>query len=143
MSFPSMAGHWDILEHDAEEMAYLYGELIDDLVENQGWTFGKEIDWTADDPKTQALLKEAWAILADEIEGEFTEDHQDIIDQTQEDKWVLTKDEHVMTLSCENGHILTNSQGFPQEVIDRIKQESPCYKANDSDDQDSSSSSIV
>ena len=138
-----MAGMWYILDHDAENVAYLYGNLIDDLVENQDWDFGKEIDWTADDPKTQALLKEAWAILADEIEGEFTEDHQDIIDQTQEDKWVLTKDEHVMTLSCENGHILTNSQGFPQEVIDRIKQESPCYKANDSDDQDSSSSSIV
>ena len=55
--FACMAGHWDILEHDAEDMAYFYGELIDDLVENQGWTFAKEIDWTADDPKTQALLK--------------------------------------------------------------------------------------
>jgi len=123
---------WYILEHDAEDMAYFYGELIDDLVENQDWDFGKEIDWTADDPKTQALLKEAWAILADEIEGEFTEDHQDVIDQTQKEEWTLSKGEHVMRLSFSDGHILSTSEGFPQDIIERIKQESPCYKIFDS-----------
>ena len=62
-----MAGMWYILDHDAENVAYLYGNLIDDLVEHQDWDFDKEIDWVADDPKTLTLLTEAWAILADEI----------------------------------------------------------------------------
>ncbi|MBQ70368.1 MAG: hypothetical protein CMA65_02630 [Euryarchaeota archaeon] len=127
-----MAGMWYILDHDAENVAYLYGNLIDDLVENQDWDFGKEIDWTADDPKTQALLKEAWAILADEIEGEFTEDHQKVIDQTQKEEWVLRKGEHVMKLSYSEGRILSTSEDFPMDVIERIKQESPCYKTVDS-----------
>lgn len=127
-----MAGMWYILDHDAENVAYLYGNLIDDLVEHQDWDFDKEIDWVADDPKTQALLKEAWAILADEIEGEFTEDHQEVIDQTQKEEWVLRKGEHVMKLSYSEGRILSTSEDFPMDVIERIKQESPCYKTVDS-----------
>lgn len=127
-----MAGMWYILDHDAENVAYLYGNLIDDLVEHQDWDFDKEIDWVADDPKTQALLKEAWAILADEIEGEFTEDHQKVIDQTQKEEWVLRKGEHVMKLSYSEGRILSTSEDFPMDVIERIKQESPCYKTVDS-----------
>lgn len=62
-----MAGFWGILEHDAENMAYLFGDLIDDLVEDQDWDFNKEMEWTTNDQTTQALLKEAWTILADEL----------------------------------------------------------------------------
>ena len=127
-----MAGMWYILDHDAENVAYLYGNLIDDLVEHQDWDFDKEIDWVADDPKTLTLLTEAWAILADEIEGEFTEDHQEVIDQTQKEEWVLRKGEHVMKLSYSEGRILSTSEDFPMDVIERIKQESPCYKTVDS-----------
>ena len=123
---------WYILDHDAENVAYLYGNLIDDLVEHQDWDFDKEIDWVADDPKTLTLLTEAWAILADEIEGEFTEDHQEVIDQTQKEEWVLRKGEHVMKLSYSEGRILSTSEDFPMDVIERIKQESPCYKTVDS-----------
>ena len=127
-----MAGMWYILDHDAENVAYLYGNLIDDLVEHQDWDFDKEIDWVANDPKTLTLLTEAWAILADEIEGEFTEDHQEVIDQTQKEEWVLRKGEHVMKLSYSEGRILSTSEDFPMDVIERIKQESPCYKTVDS-----------
>ncbi len=127
-----MAGMWYILDHDAENVAYLYGNLIDDLVEHQDWDFDKEIDWVADDPKTLTLLTEAWAILADEIEGEFTEDHQEVIDQTQKEEWVLRKGEHVMKLSYSEGRILSTSEDFPMDVVERIKQESPCYKTVDS-----------
>ena len=123
---------WYILDHDAENVAYLYGNLIDDLVEHQDWDFDKEIDWVANDPKTLTLLTEAWAILADEIEGEFTEDHQEVIDQTQKEEWVLRKGEHVMKLSYSEGRILSTSEDFPMDVIERIKQESPCYKTVDS-----------
>ena len=127
-----MAGMWYISEHDVENVAYLYGNLIDDLVEHQDWDFDKEIDWVANDPKTLTLLTEAWAILADEIEGEFTEDHQEVIDQTQKEEWVLRKGEHVMKLSYSEGRILSTSEDFPMDVIERIKQESPCYKTVDS-----------
>ena len=127
-----MAGMWYISEHDVENVAYLYGNLIDDLVEHQDWDFDKEIDWVTDDPKTLILLTEAWAILADEIEGEFTEDHQEVIDQTQKEEWVLRKGEHVMKLSYSEGRILSTSEDFPMDVIERIKQESPCYKTVDS-----------
>jgi hypothetical protein len=127
-----MAGMWYISDHDAENVAYLYGNLIDDLVEYQDWDFDKEIDWVTDDPKTLILLTEAWAILADEIEGEFTEDHQEVIDQTQKEEWVLRKGEHVMKLSYSEGSILSTSEDFPMDVIERIKQESPCYKTVDS-----------
>ena len=127
-----MAGMWYISDHDAENVAYLYGNLIDDLVEHQDWDFDKEIDWVTDDPKTLILLTEAWAILADEIEGEFTEDHQEVIDQTQKEEWVLRKGEHVMKLSYSEGRILSTSEDFPMDVIERIKQESPCYKTVDS-----------
>ena len=127
-----MAGMWYISDHDAENVAYLYGNLIDDLVEHQDWDFDKEIDWVTDDPKTLILLTEAWAILADEIEGEFTEDHQEVIDQTQKEEWVLRKGEHVMKLSYSEGRILSTSDDFPMDVIERIKQESPCYKTVDS-----------
>ena len=123
---------WYISEHDVENVAYLYGNLIDDLVEHQDWDFDKEIDWVTDDPKTLILLTEAWAILADEIEGEFTEDHQEVIDQTQKEEWVLRKGEHVMKLSYSEGRILSTSEDFPMDVIERIKQESPCYKTVDS-----------
>ena len=105
---------------------------IDDLVEYQDWDFDKEFDWGTDDPKTLILLTEAWAILADEIEGEFTEDHQEVIDQTQNEEWVLRKGEHVMKLSYSEGRILSTSEDFPMDVIERIKQESPCYKTVDS-----------
>ena len=127
-----MAGMWYISEHDVENVAYLYGNLIDALVEHQDWDFDKEIDWVTDDPKTLILLTEAWAILADEIEGEFTEDHQEVIDQTQKEEWVLRKGEHVMKLSYSEGRILSTSEDFPMDVIERIKQESPCYKTVDS-----------
>ena len=127
-----MAGMWYISDDDAENVAYLYGNLIDDLVEHQDWDFDKEIDWVTDDPKTLILLTEAWAILADEIEGEFTEDHQEVIDQTQKEEWVLRKGEHVMKLSYSEGRILSTSDDFPMDVIERIKQESPCYKTVDS-----------
>ncbi|MDG1539511.1 MAG: hypothetical protein P8Q40_06245 [Candidatus Poseidonia sp.] len=125
-----MTGFWGILEHDVDQMVHLYGELIDDLVENQGWTFDKEIEWVTNDPKTQALLKEAWAILADEIEGEYTDEHQEVIEETQVEKWTLSNDTHVMTLSYSNGHILSTSVGFPEYIIQRIKLESPCYRAD-------------
>ena len=125
-----MTGFWDILEHDVDQMVHLYGELIDDLVENQGWTFDKEIEWVTNDPKTQALLKEAWAILADEIEGEYTDEHQEVIEETQVEKWTLSNDTHVMTLSYSNGHILSASEGFPEYIIQRIKLESPCYRTD-------------
>ena len=127
-----MAGMWYISDHDAENVVYLYGNLIDDLVEHQDWDFDKEIDWVTDDPKTLILLTEAWAILADEIEGEFTEDHQEVIDQTQKEEWVLRKGEHVMKLSYSEGRILSTSEDFPMDVVERIKQESPCYKTVDS-----------
>ncbi len=127
-----MAGMWYILDHDAENVAYLYGNLIDDLVEHQDWDFDKEIDWVADDPKTLTLLTEAWAILADEIEGEFTEDHQEVIDQTQKEEWVLRKGEHVMKMCYSEGRILSTSENFPMDIIERIKEESPCYKTVDS-----------
>ena len=48
------------------EYGYLFGDLIDDLVEHQDWDFSKEMEWTTNDQTTQALLKEAWTILADE-----------------------------------------------------------------------------
>ena len=130
----NMAGFWGILEHDAENMAHLFGDLIDDLVEHQDWDFNKEMEWTTNDQTTQALLKEAWAILADELQGEFTEEHQDVIDETQVEKWLLSKDTHVMTLSYRSGHILSTSEGFPEAIIQRIKQESPCYKVDGTDD---------
>ena len=62
------------------------------------------------DQTTQALLKEAWAILADELQGEFTEEHQDVIDETQVEKWLLSKDTHVMTLSYRSGHIISTAK---------------------------------
>ena len=129
-----MAGFWGILEHDAENMAHLFGDLIDDLVEHQDWDFNKEMEWTTNDQTTQALLKEAWAILADELQGEFTEEHQDVIDETQVEKWLLSKDTHVMTLSYRSGHNISTSEGFPEAIIQRIKQESPCYRADGTDD---------
>ncbi len=125
----NMTGFWGILEHDVDQMVHLYGVLMDDLVENQDWTFDKEIEWVTNDPKTQALLKEAWAILADEIEGEYTEEHQGVIEETQVEKWTLSNDTHVMTLSYSNGHILDTSVGFPEYIILRIKLESPCCRA--------------
>lgn len=107
--------HW-------EDLYYTYGNGIDILVEQHGWDAELVIEHRSDDRAIQALIDEYFDILCDNIEKELTDEHQDAADDNEHLTLKLTKDEHVVVLMYERVEVVSNSEGFPEEVIALLKE---------------------
>ena len=116
--------HW-------EDVYYTYGNGIDILVEQHGWDAELVIEHRSDNPATQRLIDEYFEILCDNIEKELTDEHEEAAENNEHLSLKLTKDEHVLVLRYESFEVISNSEGFPDEVIALLKEHADDQKKED------------
>ena len=124
-----MAGLTDgISYHNEEDYVYLFGNYIEELVEEQNWNFSAEQDWVSDDPVEQKLIEKYWAVLTDVSDEQLTEEELDIIEGCEQSWWRLYNDDHEVCFSYGCDEIIKISEQFPKDTLDYIQSNAPGFQ---------------